>query len=112
MNKHRGEVEITLDGKAYVMRPTFEAMAEIEAKIGHGILWLATRASEGDIGITEVAVIIAAGLKAAGEPATADTVGPIVFRTGLVKVLVPVGEYLTSALMGGEPPGEAEAADS
>lgn len=111
MNKHRGEVEIMLDGKAYVMRPTFEAMAEIEAKTGHGMLYLATRTAEGDIGITEAAMIITAALRAAGEPATVETVGPMIFRTGLIKVLAPVGEYLTNALTGGEPPGEAVAAD-
>jgi hypothetical protein len=113
-NPHRGEVEITLkaDGgeKTFVLRPTFQALAEIEGRAGTGVVALARKAAAGELGIGEAAAIVAAGLRAAGEPAGHDKVGEMVFRTGLIEVLPAVGAFLVAGLSGGAPPGEDGAA--
>lgn len=112
VNKHRGEVEITLDGRKFVMRPTFQAMVEIEAATGRGLLGLVRRISEMDFGYAEAQAVITAGLRAAGEQATPDKVGEMVFNTGLAAVAGPVGAFLMGALSGGGQPGEGEATGS
>ena len=46
-NKHRGEVTISLGGRSYLLRPTFAAIAEIEARSGQGLIGLARRLAAG-----------------------------------------------------------------
>jgi hypothetical protein len=111
-NKHRGEVEITLDGKSFTLRPTFQAMVEIEAVLGKGLLGLVRRISEMEFGYTEAQAVITAGLRAAGEKATPEKVGEMVFRTGLAELAGPIGSFLTAALSGGAEPGEGGATGS
>ena len=80
-----GEVEIELDGRAYTMRPCFQALAEIEAATGTGIMALVRRFAGKSFGIGDVTAVVTAGLKAAGEPATQEKVGELIFKTGLLK---------------------------
>ncbi len=63
VNMERGEVEITLAGKTYVMRPTFGAMVEIEQTSGEPIYALCRRLLEGNVSVTEVTHVITAGLR-------------------------------------------------
>lgn len=42
-NPHRSEIEVTLGEDTYVIRPTFEAIAEIEAALNMGLLPLIRR---------------------------------------------------------------------
>ena len=111
-NPHRGEVKIELGGKAYVMRPTFGAIAEIESRTGIGIADLAERAVRGRIKMTEMAAVVTSGLVAAGEPAVYEKVGQMIFDQGMLTVAAPVVEFLGQAVTGGQSPGEAPAAEA
>ena len=95
-----GEVEIELDGRAYTMRPCFQALAEIEAATGTGIMALVRRFAGKSFGIGDVTAVVTAGLKAAGEPASQEKVGELIFKTGLLKAATPAGEFLWAALGG------------
>ena len=108
-NPHRGEVEIQLGGKTYVMRPTFEAIVEAETRTGLGLVTMASKAAVADLSLSHFTWIIVSGLKASGEDATYKTVGPMVFEAGIESVHQPVVDYLTNALNGGKPMGEAKA---
>ncbi len=110
-NRHRGEVEITLAGKSYVMRPTFGALAAIEAKTGEGIAELLERMRTGRVRITDVTAVIWAGLGATGEPVTYEKVGELVAEIGLDSLAVPVSMFLLNACKGGQASGEARAAE-
>lgn len=101
-NPHRGEVEIELDGKRFVMRPTFQAIAEIEQQTGTGLIALLHRMTDGSLRVSDLAVIVAAGLRAAGEPASRDKVGSLLLQDGLEKTLAPASQFLMNAVTGGK----------
>ncbi len=121
-NRHRGEVEIELapvEGhrKTFVMRPTWQALSEIEERTGKGLQALAQTFLRNDFAFRDVTAVITAGLKAAGEPASQDTVGELIFKTGLLNAATPAGEFLWNALGTGrdvaepETPGDEEQED-
>jgi hypothetical protein len=111
-NPERGDVEIELGGQKFVMRPTFEAMVQMEQATGIGMLDLALRAGGGTLGISETTHIICAGITAAtGNRATFDKFGPMVFKKGIMSTIKPVADLMANALSGGEKPGEDQAAE-
>ena len=111
MNTERGDVTVCLEGKDYVLRPSFESMVEIESRTGIGMVALARRAMVGEHGISDMAAVFTAGMKASGDapkgPETYEKVGRMIFRTGFHDLTQSMIDFLTSALTGGEPPGEA-----
>ncbi len=107
-NPNSGEVEVELDGRSFTMRPSFRALMEIEAATGTNIMTLVRRFAAKSFGIGDVAAIVTAGLKAAGEPASRDKVGELVFKTGLLKVATPAGEFLWNSLGTGREGAEPE----
>ena len=101
----RGDIEIELVTEAgqrrgFVLRPSFEAIVEIEEQTGRSIFALARRIAKAELGHHEVACVVGAGLKAAGEAVSYDAVGEMMLRTGLADVLPPVGEFLAKILGG------------
>ena len=82
-NKVRGEVEVLLGGKTYTMVPSFQAMCEIEAATGMGMVALARRYQSLTFGITDAATILTFGIKASGEDATIEKVGKMIAEEGL-----------------------------
>lgn len=66
-NRHRGEIDAVLDGKAYRLCLTLGALAELEAAFGdEDMLALATRFETGRISATDCQRVIGAGLRGAG----------------------------------------------
>ncbi len=101
----RGDIEIELVTEAdqrrgFVLRPSFEAIGEIEEQTGRSVFALARRIAKAELGHHEVACVVGAGLKATGETVSYDTVGEMILRTGLADVLPPVGEFLAKVLGG------------
>ena len=97
-NPHRSEVTIELDGRIYLLRPSYQALAEIEAMTGIGVMALVRRFADRAFGFHDVTAVITAGLKAAGHPASREKVAEMVFRTGLLKVATPASAFLWNAL--------------
>ena len=72
-NPMRGEVEIVLDGTAYVARLTLGALAELEHGLGaESLLAIAERFEQGRFSSRDVLAILVAGLRGAGWRGTAD----------------------------------------
>lgn len=112
-NPHRGEVEIVLAGKSYTMRPTFQALAEIEHLAGAGMVALANRFIAKQYGVRDAAAIIFPAIKATGETgASYERVGELVVQTGLTNIAPALLQFVVNAISGGETPkpGEAKAA--
>jgi hypothetical protein len=66
-NRHRGEIEAALDGKAFRLCLTLGALAELEDAFGEAdMLALATRFEAGRISARDCVRIIGAGLRGAG----------------------------------------------
>lgn len=112
-NAQRGEVEITLAGQTYTLRPTFEAVARIESRLNCGIFGLANRwIGRQDIGLAEASVVIEECIRGAGAKPPA-TVGHLIRKQGLTTFVVPLIKLVSNAISADEPqdptPGEAPA---
>ena len=111
-NRQRGEVEIELAGKQYLLRPTFEALCELEDRSSTSILEIVSSMEGGKIRLKELTLVIWAGLFGA-DPTTKlelKDVGDLVLRTGLTDVVQqedkdgrnPLVDFLVNGVLGGE----------
>ena len=106
------DIEITLDGRDFVMRPSFKAIFRIEEQCAMGIMDLTRRVGEQKHGLREAAIIITAGLQAAGERgAGLNKVAELVFKTGLIQVYGALDRFLWRCVTADGEPGEGEPAD-
>ena len=107
-NRHRGEVEVMLGGARYTLRPTFEALCEIEDRTGLGLVELARRFWEGRFGARQLAVVLWAGIRAAGGDAPDyERIGQLVVEQGFQDLAGPVARFL-AGVIGGEEDEEEE----
>jgi hypothetical protein len=76
VNVHRGEVLATLDGVQRKMRLTLNVLAELEEAFGVDSLFeLIQKLTSQKLTARHLALIVAAGLRGAGEDTDADRVG-------------------------------------
>lgn len=111
-NPERGEVSIELAGRSWVLRPTYQAITQIEAATGRTIMSLVREVTGANYSARDLAVIVTAGLRAAGEKSVeVETVGAMLVAAGIATpgVVGPVCDFLTNALSGGAK-GEGKAA--
>lgn len=97
-NPVRGEVEVVLDGKAHVLRPTFQAICELEQAVGCGIVALVRRLHDGDIRLHDVVAVLECGMRGAGESVPVGRIGESVLAQGIRSVMPAVVGFLQSAL--------------
>ncbi len=114
-NKQRGDIPIEINGRKLIMRPSFEAIAEIEDKTGESFMDLAsdvlgmarefkTRAigqrSNKGAKIAHMAVIISEGIRAGGEFVDKETVGKFIIQNGMAGLLPAVTAFVAVPLAG------------
>jgi len=105
VNRLRGESEITLGGATYRLRPTFAAIMEIEDRLG-GVVPLAVRASRGEFGLKDLAVIVWATLNAVeGQKLELAVVGDLILARGIAETTPIVRDVLTQVLGGSDDGG-------
>lgn len=108
-NQSRGEVEVELCGKKYVLKPEFEGLLEAEDKIGKPLtkLFVEWGTQKRMPGLREVASLIYGGLiwhkNHRGENLTFEEIGKQVTQTGITHLYIPVIQFLRNALV---PPSE------
>ena len=103
MNPYRGEVEIELGGSVRVMRPTFEAITEIESRVGVGIVELVRRFQGNEWRTADVVIVVRSGLKGAeGKERTLNEVGSWVFEAGVIQCATVALKLLVNGLTGGK----------
>ena len=111
-NKIRGEVAVALGGRNWTMRPTFQAICEIEGRTGKDILVVAGECWDGRFGAVTVAAVLWAGIRAAHDDAPDfEAVGDMIVEQGFTTFFEPVLAFLANALAGlsvGEDAGEGE----
>jgi len=67
VNRHRGEIEATLDGKTWTLCLTLGALAELETSFAvEDLTELTTRFSTGRLSANDMLRLISAGLRGAG----------------------------------------------
>ncbi len=108
-NTKRGDVDIEIGGVTYTMRPSFEAICEIEHLTGLKILPLASDLSSGNIGMESVAQIIYAGIGGYDKKSRPSfkEIGNEVKAAGLIKMAGIVTNFIVSAIGGDDEKPEA-----
>lgn len=114
-NKGRGEVELTVGGRTYVLRPSFETMAAIEDATDTGAVDLLTRGRENTASLKMNHVVTV--LWVAAKKSKNRDVPPIeefgeLLRTkmGLIKAMTIMLHFLGNSLCSDKQREEAEAA--
>lgn len=98
-NKHRGEEELRLAGRTYVLRPTFQALAEIEAELDEKLLRIAERSLAGNIGTKETLAVVRAFIRGGGAEPPSDLEAAIMQR-GVLVVIGTVLRAIQKAISG------------
>jgi hypothetical protein len=96
-NKYRGEITIKLPSGKYIMRPTFNALCEIETAIDKSLIILLSNFESKGISINEQHLVIEAGIKAGGQPAPLDLNEELMKLDAVYKLSV-VSEFLQKGL--------------
>lgn len=107
-NQQRGEVAVVFSKgregeRKVVLRPTYEAMAQIEAELGKGLLPLVRQFTAQQIGITEVVCVLFHGALAAGEKLERLQMGALVLAGNFAEASKGATDFLSNAITGGSP---------
>lgn len=109
----RGEMTVPLDGQRYVLRPTEQAIATIEEKLGRSQMELWSAALRGALSNREMAVICVEMMRAYGEanpgdPLVADyrganieRVAKLVFEAGAPSIAARLAVLFAGTVNGG-----------
>lgn len=97
-NPWRGEIELELQGRQFVLRPSFQAISQLEQTLGCGILCLVRRMQSGDVRLGDIVAIIEAGICGSGGSIDREWLGETVLRHGLTKVMPDIVRFLQAAL--------------
>ena len=103
-NPKRGEIETVIDGKPRLLRPTFNALCEIEDKLGCSLLSILQRMQEdpGAITLRVMAVIIWGGMRGADsdDAMTVEEIGECMLAEGIDKATRDVVRFVHLAFSG------------
>lgn len=84
-NPHRGEASLTVAGETLLLRPSFTALVAAEEELGP-LFGLVERASEGKLGLGEIAALFD-HLSAGRPPAiTRERIGEAIVEQGLAGI--------------------------
>ena len=100
MNAARGEATFRVGDAELVLRPSFAALVAAEGEIGP-LFALAERASEGQLGLSEIAALFdhcSVGARPAA--VTREAIGDALVTAGLVAAMPAVRTILTQVLSG------------
>lgn len=111
-NKLRGEVTLKLGGNDYTLRPTFNALCEMEDVCKAPILRIMEEMQSGTIRLSVLANIVWAGMRGydSAEALTTEEVGEMIVSDGLLNVMEqkgsnginPITQFVLNGVLGGE----------
>lgn len=116
-NQAAGEVAIELDGAAWIMRPSWEWVEQVEARTGLTMLELAQRLKGGGVPLASLGFIVRAGIVAWARAHKDDLAAQVsearikelLLARGVIHAYAPVCELVAYAITGGERPGNGDA---
>lgn len=112
-NKERGEVEVLLNGKTHLLRPSMEAHVKIEADLGMGMVSVARSLIERAYTLNTLAVLLQHSVVVeVGSPKpTQALAAKELFKAGIIspEVFSPFLALVMNFLNGGVEPKEEEA---
>lgn len=103
VNRQRGEVAATLDGRTWTLCLTLGALAELEAALdASDLMALARRFAAGELAAGDAIKVIGAGLRGAGNDVDDAAVARMRAEDGAAGFVAIVAELLTVTFGGGE----------
>lgn len=97
-NPRRGEADLVVADKTFILRPSFENLVAVEEELG-SLFALVERASDGTLRFSEITALLWHCIVADPRP-TRDAVGEAVLEIGLVSATQPVRSILAQVLQG------------
>lgn len=108
-NRHRGEVEATIDGERRILCLTLGALAELEtAFCAESLADLGRRFSGNRLKSTDLIRILACGLRGGGNRLSDDDVADMMVEGGLAGAARLVGDLLAVTFADGDVSGAQE----
>ncbi|MFQ6016783.1 MAG: gene transfer agent family protein [Kiloniellaceae bacterium] len=108
-NEARGEVELKLGGKIYLLRPTFGAVAEIEEAIETNLYDIGQRLERAQITARELVKFAHACLRHCGHAVENERLGETIVAEGTHKTILALTEFCRNYAFGGAPQKKAGA---
>ncbi len=106
VNRQRGEIAATLDGRTWTLCLTLGALAELEAALGApDLMALARRFEAGELSAGDAIKVIGAGLRGAGNDIDDAAVARMTADGGAAGYVGIVAELLSATFGGGAAPG-------
>ncbi|MEP2744514.1 MAG: gene transfer agent family protein [Bauldia litoralis] len=103
VNRQRGEIAATLDGRTWTLCLTLGALAELEASLdASDLMALARRFEAGELAAGDAIKVIGAGLRGAGNDVDDAAVARMRAEDGAAGFVAIVAELLTVTFGGGE----------
>ena len=101
-NKARGEVDLTLGGDTYTIRPSFDRIANIEGQVG-GILPFLERLQTNRWTVTELVTVVQCMMRGQSDGPKPKEVPDLMLQAedGVISFVGPVAEFLTNCVTGG-----------
>ena len=97
-NSLRGEASLSIEGKVWLLRPTFEALVAAEEELG-SLFAMVERAAEGSLKLAEVSAMLWHCLPVENRPAR-TAVNQAILEMGLVGAMVPLRMVFSQVLKG------------
>lgn len=92
--------KITLGGKKYIMRQSFEALYKVEKRLGYSVGHLPQRFADNRFGVSEITAIIHSAIDNGGKGVPSyKKVGQLVVADGVYTHLGVAADYLAVALL-------------
>ena len=101
-NPFRGELLVKLGGKQYKTRMTVDGCMQAEAACGTSLVRIATKLSEGDLSIMEIAYVLTPAFKGGGNDVDNAKLAKIIYEAGLPEGMRVCGEILSNVLTAGK----------
>jgi hypothetical protein len=96
-NNLRSEVSMEIGGKVYSLRPTFQALCEIETSCNMSVITLLMKFDQRGIFLKELVAIVRSGLRGAGHRVPKNLV-EILHKKGFTEILPMICNFLKQGL--------------
>lgn len=99
-----GEVEVKIKDRTFTLRPTFEAVCELEARSRLTLAEMVNKMAVGKFGLSDVAAIVWAGMLGAAEKnkdvPNFNDLGRMIMEDGYTKLAPACGKFVGAAYSG------------
>ncbi|WP_417770535.1 gene transfer agent family protein [Stappia sp.] len=112
VNRRRGEIEATIEGRRHVLVLTLGALAELEAAFrAENLVALAERFADGRLSAQDITRILGAGLRGGGWDIADGEVARLRFAGGAPETVRLVAALLRATFLCGSDEGNGEGGD-